>query len=225
MPEIELYGNSLCPFAQRVRLVLAEKELQATEFEIDLRNKPAEFLSKSPLGKVPLLVHGRTTLWESAVINEYLDECFPHHPLLPGTPELRAGARMWIGFADSRIYEPSHRLLLSVDPGVQARIAAQLADELRFIELHALSVHGGPYWLGGEFSLADVAFFPWFEQMAVLERFRKFRFPTDCSRLRRWFETVGRRRRVAAAARSSDHYLKGYAPLLDALAASASSPG
>jgi glutathione S-transferase len=57
MSKIELYGSALCPFVQRVRLVLAEKALEAAEIEIDPRNKPADFLTISPAGKIPLVIH------------------------------------------------------------------------------------------------------------------------------------------------------------------------
>lgn len=214
MSRIELYGSALCPYAQRVRLVLAEKGLKATEIEIDPRNKPADFLALSPAGKVPLLVHNDVRVWESAVINEYLDESFPEYPLLPRAPAQRALARIWISFADLRLYEPTHRLLHCSDPNVQTKFAEQLAEELRFLETHALAAHAGPYWLGDAFSLADIAFFPWFEQLAVLERFRNFRAPAECSRILAWHETVARRQGVRLTARSSDFYLHGYAQLL-----------
>jgi glutathione S-transferase len=213
MSRIELYGSALCPFAQRVRLALAEKGLEATEIGIDPHNKPTEFLALSPFGKVPLLVHNGVRVWESAVINEYLDDAFPEYPLLPTAPAQRALARIWINFADMKLYEPTHRLLLCSDPSMQAEITAQLADELRFIEAHALKTHAGPYWLGDAFGLADVAFFPWFEQVAVLEHFRKFRVPAECSRILAWREAVARRSGVRLAARSSDFYLQGYSLL------------
>src|SRR5690606_38843883 len=125
MSGIELYGSALCPFAQRVRLVLAEKELEASEIETDPRNKPADFLALSPAGKVPLLVHNGARVWESAVINEYLDETFPEHPLLPRDTARRALARIWTNFADIKIYEATHRLLLCSDPNVQTRLTEQ----------------------------------------------------------------------------------------------------
>jgi glutathione S-transferase len=84
----------------------------------------------------------------------------------------------------------------------------------RFLERHALAIHGGPYWLGDEFSLADVAFFPWFEQLAVLERFRKFVMPAECNRILAWREVVAVRRGVQAMVRSSHFYVHGYAQLL-----------
>jgi glutathione S-transferase len=218
MSRIEFYSSALCPFAQRVRLALAEKQVQAVEIEIDPRNKPAAFLAISPAGKVPLLVHDGTRLWESAVINEYLDETFPERRLLPATAAQRALARIWISFADWRIYEPTHRLLLCQDPDTQAKITGQLADDLRFLESHTLATHDGPYWLGNEFSLVDIALFPWFEQLAVLERFRDFRLPAECGRILAWREAVGQRRAIQATARSPEFYLQGYAPLFDRLA-------
>ncbi|WP_202365050.1 glutathione S-transferase family protein [Mesorhizobium sp. L-2-11] len=194
------------------------KGLSATEIEIDPRNKSADFLAISPTGKVPLLVHNGVRVWEAAVINEYLDEAFPEHPLLPKTPAQRALARIWTSFADSRLYEPTHRLLLCSDPNIQARIAEQLGKEIRFLETHALAAHDGPYWLGDAFSLADIALFPWFEQVAVLECFRLFLMPAECTRIRAWREAVARRGGVRSAARSSDFYVQGYTLLFDRLA-------
>jgi glutathione S-transferase len=213
MSRIQLFSNALCPYAQRVRLALAEKGLEVAEIEIDPRDKPAEFLALSPAGKCPILVHDGISLWESAVINEYLEDRFPEHPLLPRAAAQRALARIWVNFADLRLYEPTHRLLLSADPDVQGAIANQLDDELRFLETRVLAAHAGPYWIGDEFGLADIAFFPWFEQLAVLERFRKFRMPGECSRLLAWRDTVARRQAVQTTAKSSDFYLHGYAQL------------
>jgi glutathione S-transferase len=169
MSAIELYSSALCPYAQRVRLVLAEKKLEAAEIEIDPRRKPAGFLAMSPGGKVPLLVHDGARVWESAVISEYLEEIFPERPLFPDAAADRALARSWISFADMNIYEPSHHLLLCPDPDAQAKLGQQIADALRILETHTLAAHDGPYVLGATFSLADLALFAWFEQVAVLD--------------------------------------------------------
>jgi glutathione S-transferase len=215
MPEIDLYTSALCPFAQRTRLVLSEKALEAREIEIDPRNRPSAFLALSPLGKIPLLVHDSVRVWESAVIGEYLNEMFPDPPLLPRAAAQRARARAWISFADTRIYEPTHRLLLCADPDEQETMSAKLGDEVRTIELQALAVHGGPYWLGELFSLVDIAFFPWFEQLAVLERFRKFRMPRECDRILAWRDAVACRQSVRSAMRPSSFYVQGYERLFN----------
>src|SRR5689334_8465166 len=83
MSRLQLYTFQLCPFAHRVRLTLAEKSLAAELIEIDLKNKPAGFSKISPYGKVPLLQHGDVKIWESTIINEYLDEVFSDPPLMP----------------------------------------------------------------------------------------------------------------------------------------------
>ena len=102
MLEVEVISSSTCPFVQRTRMVLLEKQIQFTLTEIDLDNKPDGFTEISPYGKVPVVRHGKTVIFESAIINEYIEEVFPDRPLLPDTPEGRAQAKIWIDFANVR---------------------------------------------------------------------------------------------------------------------------
>jgi glutathione S-transferase len=221
MAPIELFVAPLCPFAMRARLVLAEKALPVSEIELDPRRMPARFLKLSPNGKVPLLLHNEQPVWEAAVIGEYLEEVFPEPPLLPKSPHARAKARAWVNFADTRLYAKTETLLHSPDPGVHVRIGALLADELRVLEARALAdpARDGPYWLGAEFTLADLAFYPWFEQLSVLERFRGFRAPAECRTLFAWRDAVAAREAIRAIARPPEFYLEGYGRLAAALAA------
>ncbi|WP_158639044.1 glutathione S-transferase family protein [Elioraea rosea] len=215
MSAIKLYTSPLCPYAQRVKLALSEKGLLVDEISVDPRKKPDWFLTISPGGRTPLLVHNGVHISESAVINEYVEEVFPEQPLLPKAPEQRALARVWISFADWRIYEPTHRLLLCRNPNEQDRLAKEIASALLFLEKHALAAHNGPYLLGDEFSLADISLFAWFEQVAVPERFRQFRLPTPCERISAWRVAVARRSSVKSVMKHPDYYLQGYAPLFD----------
>ena len=220
MTNIELFISALCPFAARARLVLAEKQLACNEVEIDLRRKPDWFLQMSPHGKVPLLHHDGRLVWESAVIAEYLEEVFPAQPLLPKDPARRAQARAWANFADSRLYAKTAALLHSFDGNLYVRLAAQIVDDLHTLEEQAFAgqTNDGPYVLGTEFSLADVALYPWFEQVAVLERFRGFRCPIDCTRLLAWQRTMADRKAVRAVSKPTKFYLDGYAQLQKQLA-------
>jgi glutathione S-transferase len=119
MTEIEIYSAALCPFAHRSRLTLSEKGIPFKLVEIDLLNKPTNFDKISPYGKVPVLKHGDNRVWESAIINEYLDEAFPEPALLPKQPIQRAHARIWINFADTRLFATSAKLV--TDHGKLAR--------------------------------------------------------------------------------------------------------
>jgi len=99
-PQIELFSARVCPYAHRTRLVLREKNVTFDYTEVDLQNKPARFLAVSPYGKVPALVHDGATIYESAIINEYLDEIFEHPRLMPPAPVPRAKLRIWIDYCD-----------------------------------------------------------------------------------------------------------------------------
>ncbi|MEH2205827.1 MAG: glutathione S-transferase family protein [Nostoc sp.] len=213
MTEIEIYSAALCPFAHRSRLTMTEKGVPFKIVEIDLQNKPANFLEISPYGKVPVLKHGDIRVWESSIINEYLDEIFPEPPLLPKEPIQRAHARIWINFADTRLFAASGKLLHSRDPQQQAGLLQELAEHLLFIEheaLHKLS-DSAPYWLGSEISLVDLTYYPWFEQLNVLEHFLGFQLPPGLDRLKQWWAAVANRESVRAIANPPKFYIEHYA--------------
>lgn len=218
MTEIEIYSAMLCPFAHRSRLTLIEKGIPFKLIEIDLQNKPTNFKEISPYGKVPVLKHGDQRVWESAVINEYLEDAFPERPLLPKDPIQRAQARIWINFADTRLFAASGNLLYSPSSQQQATAAKELPDHLQFIEqegLQKLSADG-PYWLGKEISLVDFTYYPFFEQWAVLEHFRGVQLPTRLDRLKQWWETMATRASVRAIAQAPEFYLERYGQLAQA---------
>ncbi len=213
MSEIEIYSAILCPFAHRSRLTLREKGISFKLIEIDLQNKPANFLEISPYGKVPVLKHGDNRVWESAIINEYLDEAFPEPPLLPKEPFQRAQSRIWINFADSRLFAATGKLLYGSDPQSRTKILQEIAEHLLFIEREGLPKMSdrGPYWLGSEISLVDLTYYPWFEQLAVLEHFRGFQLPSVLDRLKVWWEAVANRESVRTIAKSQEFYIESYA--------------
>lgn len=220
MPPIELFTAPLCPFAHRVRLVIAEKGLSATEVEIDLWNKPAWFLEIAPRGEVPLLRHQGHCVWGAAAIAEYLEEVFPERALLPQMPAARAKARSWINFADTSLYATTKAMLHSTNPVFRMQCALRLEDELRFIQQRVFcqGKRDGRYWFGAQLSLTDLAFFPWFEQLVVLERFCGFRWPPECHGLRNWVDAVAEREAVQAIATSAKDYLAAYGDLAASLA-------
>jgi glutathione S-transferase len=217
MSTIQLYSAILCPFAHRVRLALLEKGVRFESIEIDPQNKPANFLEISPYGKVPVLKHGDNRVWESAIVNEYLEETFPDPPLLPTEPIQRAQARIWINFADTRLFATTGKLLHDRDPHPRA-LLTELTEHLLFMEHEGLRKNPAstPYWLGTELSLVDLTFHPWFEQLAVLEHFRGFGWPSGLDRLQEWCETVAQRESVRAIANSPEFYLERYGRLVQA---------
>jgi glutathione S-transferase len=218
MSEIEIYSAALCPFAHKSRLTLLEKGVPFELIEIDLHNKPTNFSEISPYGKVPVLKHGNHRVWESAIVNEYLDEVFPDPPLLPQDPIQRAQARIWINFADTRLFATTGKLLYSRDLQPPSALLKELTEHLRFMEhegLRKISA-SGPYWLGKTLSLVDLTFYPWFEQLKVLEHFRNFQFPSGLDRLQQWWVAVAQRESVRSIAKSPEFYLEHYGRLAQA---------
>lgn len=218
MSPIQLYTFELCPYAHRVRLALAEKGLAAEMLEVDLKSKPASFLRISPTGAVPLLVHGNVKLWESAVISEYVDETFPDPPLLPATPAERALARIWIRFADERIYADTHNLIFTRDVAARRKLVQRMSESVRLLESDLLAKRptAGAYAFGAQFTLLDLTLHPWFEQLGALEQFSEFRLPHGCLRLAEWRAAVSKRKAVQQCARTGDWYVQRYRTYLAA---------
>ena len=100
-----LISFDICPFVQRSVITLEEKEVEYEIKYIELENKPDWFLAISPFGKVPVLQANDTVIFESAVINEFLDEVVPGKRLHPEDPLKRAHNRAWIEFTSSLLAE------------------------------------------------------------------------------------------------------------------------
>src|SRR5712691_12030880 len=100
---LTLYDADRCPYCARVRIVLAEKNVEYETVVIDLSDRPAWLYEKNPLGKVPVLEEDGFALPESAVIMEYLEERYPEPPLLPADPGDRAIVRLQIERFDTAL--------------------------------------------------------------------------------------------------------------------------
>lgn len=213
MAEIEIYSATVCPFAQRSRLALLEKGIDFKLIEIDLQNKPEGFTDISPYGKVPAIKHGNNRVWESAIINEYLDEVFPEPSLMPRDPIDKALARIWIDFANTRFVPTFTDLLRKQDPQQQQDAAQDLHNQLLFMEKEGIGKLSGeePYWFGQSLSLVDLTFYPWFERWSVIEYYRHFTFPSECTRLQQWWDEMSQRDSVKAIANPQEFYIQRYA--------------
>lgn len=163
---MRLYDYPDCPFAQKVRIVLAEKELEYETVFVDLRQgeqRTAEFLKLNPYGRVPVLIDEEVVVYDSTIINEYLEDEYPHPSLMPEDSAGRARVRTLEDFCDNS-FLPSAGF-------VQAELAKaegeQDADRLQryrkgltdgLVRLEGFLT--GREFLAGEFSLADIAFVP-----------------------------------------------------------------
>jgi RNA polymerase-associated protein len=149
---LTLYDAARCPYCARVRIVLAEKDIEYEAIEIDLSDRPAWIYEKNITGRVPVVEEDAWVLPESAVIMVYLEERYPEPALLAADPADRALARLWI-FRHDDFTKPYYALRRG-DEGAVARFAEQLE------RLEAALV-ARPWLGGGEYGLADIAYVPW----------------------------------------------------------------
>jgi len=163
---IKLYDFPQSPYCQKVRLVLAEKDLSYEKIFIDLtknEQKSPDFLRLNPYGKVPVLIDEDEVIYDSTIINEYLEDEYPHPPLLPVHSGGRARARIFEDFADTSFTAQSSLLVTELrkpaDQVDQERVRRYRADLLRVLEFLERHLEGRDY-IADTFSLADLAFVP-----------------------------------------------------------------
>ena len=155
-----LYTADRCPYAARVRIVLAEKGLAYDAVEIDLDDRPAWIYDKNPLGRVPVYEEDDgLVLPESYVIMEYLEERYPEPALWPADAAERALGRLWLERFDDRLGDAYY----AVRRGEPQAVLDAKVDELE----HALDAQ--PYLSGREYGLADAGYVPWI--LRAIDRF------------------------------------------------------
>jgi glutathione S-transferase len=168
---LTLYDAERCPYCARVRIVLAEKDIEYETVMIDLSDRPAWLYEKNPIGKVPVLEEDGFILPESEVINEYLEERYPEPALLPEDPATRALVRLRIErfeLALGDAYYAFRRSEEGADDG--------LAHCLSFIERYATGS-------ANSYDLADVAYVPWLIRLRDLLGFDLTPYPAILARL------------------------------------------
>jgi glutathione S-transferase len=161
--KLQLISHPLCPFVHRSLITLLEKDVPHERTYIDLVNKPDWFLAISPRGKIPVLVVDGTTLFESAAINEFLDETHPPR-LFPDDPIERAKQRAWIEVANDLF--AAHFKLTRAPTEVEVTAALAALDKtLAYFE----AALAGPFFAGEALGPVDIAVAPAFYRFAVAE--------------------------------------------------------
>jgi len=159
-----LFSDPLCPYCHRVRIVLAEKGISVDIVDVDARDLPEEVMDFNPYGTVPTLVDRDLRLYESRIIMEYLDERFPHPPLLPVDPVSRATSRLYMYRVERDWYAPMERILKGTDDE-----AAQARKELEESLIATSPVFAAtPFFMNSELSLVDCCVAPLLWRLPVL---------------------------------------------------------
>ena len=187
----ELISFPLCPFVQRSVITLLHKKAPFTRKDIDLEDPPAWFDKLSPLGKVPVLVvteasGEKTVLFESAVINEFIDEVVGER-LLPSDPLERAKERAWIEFGSELLMQ--HYTLAYGDD--EEEVSAGVTELFEMLsKLEASVSAAGPFFRGRAFSLVDTSYAPLFSRMKLTTKLWADARWAKVQNTRRWAEKL-----------------------------------
>ena len=151
-----LYSGTTDPYSHRCRIVLYEKGMDFQVIDVDLANKPEDLAVINPHNQVPVLVERDLVLQQANIINEYIDERFPHPQLMPADPVMRARARLFLHNFEEQLF--SHIADIGSGNGKAAEKArATIRDNLtQIVPLFSRQ----EYILGDEFSMLDVAIAP-----------------------------------------------------------------
>jgi glutathione S-transferase len=195
---VKLYNTQRCPYARRTRMVLHEKGIDFEVHEVDLSNKSEEFLAASPTGKVPVIVVDGDSIYESNVVNQYIDEVTDEPKLMPPDPKRRAYARIWMAFADTDFFPAVFVASMGRERGFsEERISEafqnlegalrKLEDRLKYRD-----------YLADEFSLADIAHAGNFVRMRQLEAWGEISLD-EYPNVAAWMERLEDRKSYEAA--------------------------
>ena len=203
MPNYRLMSYETCPFAQRSRAMLLETGVPFELEEIDLKDKPDWFVEMSPTGKVPTLEvtaddGTQVILFESLVINEYLDEVAGAPPRIPNDPLEKAHLRAWIDFG-TLLLQDCFALTAAKDEKELTPIIERTRAKLDRLE-HRLG--DGPFFLGEAMSLVEAAYVPALQRLDFSnELYPSMRlFGDGRPKVTRWWNATEARPSVRASA-------------------------
>ena len=153
---MNLFSSPICPYCHRTRIVFAEKDIAFDAVDVDLDKLPEDLSELNPYNTVPTLVDRDLVLYDSRVIIEYLDERFPHPPLMPVDPVSRAKTRLALHSVECDWYPLMHDILTKPE-----KTAAKSRKMLRENIIAAAEIFSvKPFFLSDDFTLVDASSAP-----------------------------------------------------------------
>ena len=181
----ELISFELCPFVQRSVITLLQKGVDFKINYIDIHDPPEWFQQISPLGKVPVMRVDNTVLFESAVINEYLDEVYSP-TFHPNTALRKAHNRAWIEFGSELVIN-QHFWATAQDAETLEQCQSDILAKFHWLENE---LQDGPFFNGADFSLVDATYAPIFMRSDILAQHFSFEGYQNHPKLKAWAESL-----------------------------------
>ena len=182
---MKLYSNSVDPFSHRCRIVLFEKGMDFEVIDVDFNNKSEDLNVLSPYADAPVLVERDLVLTDANIINEYIDERFPHPQLMPPDPVMRARARLFLRDFENQLFVHM-KDLESGDKSKKDQARKTITETL--IQVNPI-LNKQPYLLYEEYSMLDVAMAPLLWRLDHYE----IKLPQSCAPLLKYAEKIFKR--------------------------------
>ena len=182
---MKLYSNSTDPFSHRCRIVLFEKGMDFEVIDVDLTNQSEDLSILSPYSDSPVLVERDLVLTDANIINEYIDERFPHPQLMPADPVMRARARLFLKDFESQLF--IHMKALESNEKSKKDAAKKIVTET-LIQLTPI-ITKQEYLLHEEYSMLDVAMAPLLWRIDHYE----IKLPNSCAPLLKYADKIFKR--------------------------------
>lgn len=210
---ITLYSTTTDPYSHRVRIVLAEKGVTVDIFDVDKSIKfKEEMLEINPYGTTPTLVDRDLVLYQSEIIMEYLDERFPHPPLMPVYPVARARSRLMFYRINYDWYVCMDKILKGIANGLSTN-APELLDSRKVLKDGLISIapvfSEMPYFLSEEFSLIDCCMAPLLWRLPLLG----IGLPTEAHSVLTYAERLFERESFTSSLTMAEKAMKNMRPL------------
>ena len=182
---MKLYSNSVDPFSHRCRIVLFEKGMDFEVIDVDFNNKSEDLNVLSPYADAPVLVERDLVLTDANIINEYIDERFPHPQLMPPDPVMRARARLFLRDFENQLFIYM-KDLESGDKSKKDQARKTITETL--IQVNPI-LNKQPYLLYEEYSMLDVAMAPLLWRLDHYE----IKLPQSCAPLLKYADKIFKR--------------------------------
>ncbi len=199
-----LYSGTTCPFSQRCRFVLFEKGMDFEILDIDLYSMPKNISIMNPYNQVPILVERGLVLYESNIINEYIDERFPHPQLMPDEPVMRARTRLFLYNFEKELF-----LYIPILENLHFKYNEKEITEARKnirerLEQLAPILLKNKFLLGEEFSILDIAIAPLLWRLD----YYKIELPKNAAPLQKYAERIFSRQSYIEALTPSEKVMR-----------------
>ncbi|EKM53398.1 uncharacterized protein PHACADRAFT_175813 [Phanerochaete carnosa HHB-10118-sp] len=206
--DLVFYSGWFCPYVQRTWVALEERGIPYQYAEVNPYKKEKHFLEINPKGLVPAIEYKGQALYESLLLCEFLEDAYPNHKpnLLPADPVERTYARIWIDFITKNIVPNFMRLVQAQTADKQA---AAREDFTKALRTYAEKVKG-PYFLGEEFSLVDVAIAPWIVREWIIQENRGYDRAAVGEAWKTYADTVAQRDSIRRTESEKQHFTDIY---------------